>query len=530
MRKVFIANRGEIAVRIRRACDALGLESVQAASDPDKSGFAARGAHEVAEIGGSTARDSYLNMDSLITAARRHGCDSLHPGYGFLSESAEFARRVLDSGLIWIGPRPRCIEALGHKTEARRLARQAGVPTTEGSVDAYTDGELADQAIKGHFPLIIKASAGGGGRGMRIVWTVEEFQEALPRARAEALKNFGNDAVYFERYVERPRHVEVQIFGDNHGQVRHFGTRECSTQRRYQKLIEEGPAPLLSPEMRERIHAAAIRAAASVGYNNAGTAEFLVKGDEFYFLEINTRIQVEHPVTEMITGVDLVQLQLRIAMGEAMPYHQDEITVSGHAIELRINAEDVRENFRPVTGKIERFPDSLSEPWLRDERGYEDGDSVSPFYDSLLSKIIVHGKDRDEALYRAFTAVQSYSVHGIETSLPFHRWMLCTKEFQDGGIDIGFVEREFSLASLREFEALPRPNPHTDGQFNECKFYHDHGSEIVVRVTEEPGGTFLAVPQRNGVPDDDPQWRRGISARAAFEAVIGKERQKLVGN
>jgi acetyl/propionyl-CoA carboxylase alpha subunit len=491
------------------------------------SGYAARHAKEVAEIGGSAASDSYLNMDALLTAAKRHDCDAVHPGYGFLSENAEFAQRVLDAGLIWIGPHPRCIHALGHKTEARRLARQAGVPTTEGSVDAYTDGELQAQAKQGRYPLIIKAAAGGGGRGMRVVQSPSEFEEALPRARAEALKNFGNDAVYFEQYIEQPRHVEVQLFGDNHGAVRHFGTRECSTQRRYQKLIEEGPAPLLPDELRERIHQAAVRAAASVGYNNAGTAEFLVKGDEFYFLEINTRIQVEHPVTEMITGVDLVQLQLRVAMGEPMPYRQDEIVVTGHAIELRINAENVRENFRPVTGTIEAFPTIPTAPWLRDERGYEVGDSVSPFYDSLLSKVIVSGKNRTEALHRAFVTLQSYNVSGIDTSLPFHRWMLCTKEFQQGGIDIGFVEREFSLSSLEEFEALAVPQASIQGVdsgdvLHECRFYHHAPSGVTVRVTTEPGGTFLAVPLDNGLPVDETRWRRAGSAYAAVSAAIGE--------
>ena len=344
------------------------------------------------------------------------------------------------------------------------------------------------------------------------------MQEALERARAEALKNFGSLEVYCEKFIEGPRHVEVQLFGDTHGNVVHFGTRDCSAQRRHQKLLEEGPAPFLDLDVREMIHEAAVRAAKSVGYYNAGTAEFLVAGREFYFLEINTRIQVEHPVTEMITGVDLVQLQIRIAMGEPLPMNQSEIVFSGHAIELRINAEDVRENFRPALGLLESWRRE-SPIQVREECGYREGDSIPPFYDSLLSKVIVHGKDRAEALYKTHQFLKGYSVEGVSTTIPFHAWLLAQEQFQTEGIDIGFVERTFTADDVDSALALLEADPeHRTTPEGEAFVERVEKKEVTIEVIHERGGTFLAVPLlSNGSKSGVQQWCRSNRKKSAIE-------------
>lgn len=523
IKKLLIANRGEIARRIHRAAAAMGIETVLVVSDPDATSLAASEVGQVVSLGGSTARDSYLNGSKVIEAALNTGCDAVHPGYGFLSEDPDFAKSVLDAGLTFVGPSPESIRALGVKTTARATVSKAGVPVTPGSIGGASDSELAEAAKAIGLPVIIKAAAGGGGRGMRIVRESGELQGSLERARSEALKNFGSDAVYLEKYIEQPRHVEVQLFGDMHGNVVHFGTRDCSSQRRHQKLLEEAPAPFLDPETRERIHAAAVAAAKSVGYYNAGTAEFLVKGREFYFLEINTRIQVEHPITESITGIDLVQLQLKVAMGEKLPFAQKEISFSGHAIELRINAEDVSENFRPATGTITDWKRPASSE-IREDLGYRPGDTVPPFYDSLISKVIVHAPTRHEAIYRTFQHLKGYRVEGIPTTIPFHAWILANPDFQGDGIDIGYVERHFTKEGAVEAEALLAIDPLHRSSVNAGEPYrevltaHDlqqgrlpAGAQSLV-VTHEYGGTFLAVPiSDDGAALEQALWRRSNS-------------------
>lgn len=518
IKKLLIANRGEIARRIIRACGKLSIETVLVASDPDRDSLAATEASHVFLLPGSTARETYLNQGAIIKAAKISGCDAVHPGYGFLSEDGDFAQAVIDAGRIFVGPSPASIRALGVKTTARTTVSQAGVPVTPGSFAAGSNAELVAAAQTIGLPVIIKAAAGGGGRGMRIVHDISEMNESLDRARAEAVKNFGSDAVYIEKYIENPRHVEVQLFGDMHGKVLHFGTRDCSSQRRHQKLVEEAPAPFLDDTTREKIHQAAVAAAASVGYYNAGTAEFLVKGSEFYFLEINTRIQVEHPITEIITGVDLVELQLKIAMGEPLPFSQQDVHFNGHAIELRINAEDPCEAFRPAIGTIAAWnrPD---DPFVREDCGYRVGDTIPPFYDSLISKVIVRGSSRREALYHAFQFLKAYRIEGVPTTIPFHAWILSNPQFQLDGIDIGYVERSFSRegaeAALQLLELDPSHRaPSSDGKpYEEVVTGDPRNSETnQVRIIHEEGGTFLAIPlDLHGEPLPKNRWRRSNS-------------------
>lgn len=521
IRKVLIANRGEIAMRIARACEALGIASTLIASEADRNSLAARRAKELVIIGPAAAKDSYLAMDKIIAVAKEKGCDSVHPGYGFLSENAQFAKKVTEAGLIFIGPTAESIEALGSKTEARRRVQERGVPTTKGAPGNLSDQELIAAAIEIGFPVIIKAVAGGGGRGMRIVNSAAEMTENLPRARAEALKNFSNEAVYCEQYISEPRHVEVQIFGDSHGNVVHFGTRDCSTQRRHQKLVEEAPAPFLREDLRRRIESSAVEAAKSVGYQNAGTAEFLVKGDKFYFLEMNTRIQVEHPVTEMVAGVDLVQLQLKVAQGEPIPWEQKDIRFSGHAIEFRIYAEDPENNFSPSKGRITKLRQPQA-PYIREDGSIEEGDDIVLFYDAMLSKLIVSGKDRAEAIARAYAALRTYEIEGLATTIPFHRWLLRNSPFRSSPLDIGYIGRQFSKESLRELEVgevvdpahvAPIGGAHKveNFEYHSAQFNADYRVEIVHR----PDGLFLFAPISKDGARPDPRFCRLSNGRSA---------------
>lgn len=523
--KVLIANRGEIARRVIKASSEMGIQSVLVVSDVDAESLAAQEASQVIRIGGQTATESYLNQTKIIEAARSTGCQAIHPGYGFLSENAEFAEAVIKAGLIFVGPSPESIRALGVKTTARRTVSAAGVPITPGSEGAETDEALVAAAIGIGFPVIIKAAAGGGGRGMRIVRAAADMKESIERARAEAHKNFGSPEVYCEKFIEGPRHVEVQLFGDQHGNVVHFGTRDCSAQRRHQKLVEEAPAPFLDEDVRERIHQAAVTAAKTVGYYNAGTAEFLVSGREFYFLEINTRIQVEHPITEIVTGTDLVQLQLRIAMGEKLPMRQSDISFSGHAIELRINAEDVFEGFRPALGTITawRRNDSSS---VREDYGYRVGDSIPPFYDSLVSKVIVKGESRQAALFNAFQYLKGYLIEGLPTTVPFHAWILANVDFQTTGIDIGYVERTFTADGAREASALLETDTnHREGAGNSnhterVEAVGPQGERFNVELVHEPGGTFVAIPlEGDSKHREQSLWCRSNSRATALAAV-----------
>jgi acetyl/propionyl-CoA carboxylase alpha subunit len=456
--KLLIANRGEIALRIQRAAHKLSIKTVSIASEADKDSYFAREAEELVVIGAAAVQESYLNISKIIQVALNTGCNAVHPGYGFLSENPQFAQAVLDAGLIFVGPSPEAIRLLGSKTEARSKAIAAGVTCLPGAQGGLSDQDLVVVAEGIGYPVLIKAVGGGGGRGMRVARSAAELAQVLPRARAEGLKNFGSGDVFIERYIEHPRHVEVQLFGDMQGRIIHFGTRDCSTQRRHQKLVEEAPAPNLSPELRAEIEAAAVRAAAAVGYYNAGTAEFLVKDDAFYFLEMNTRIQVEHPVTEIVTGTDLVQLQLLVAEGAPLPVTQEQVTFTGHAIEFRIYAEDPAKGFAPSIGNITGI-NRVTGPDIREDYGFESGDTITPYYDAMMSKLIISGPTRAAVVKRSLEVLRKYSVQGVSNNITFFRWLLMLSPFRNGPVDIGYIEREFSPAALRDLLASEVRDP-----------------------------------------------------------------------
>ena len=492
-------------------------------SEIDRNSYFARNAEALVVIGPAPARDSYLSIEKIINAALDNECDSVHPGYGFLSENASFARACRDAGLIFIGPTPESIDILGSKTEARKKVQEFSVPCVPGAIGGLSDTALIARAKEVGFPIIIKAVAGGGGRGMRVCQTIEEMTEALPLARGEAMKNFSSEDVFFERFIELPRHVEVQVFGDTHGNVVHFGTRDCSAQRRHQKLVEEAPAPGLPPAMREKIHTAAVRAAESVGYVNAGTAEFLVKGEEFYFLEMNTRIQVEHPVTEEVTGVDLVELQFRVARGEPIPMKQSEISFSGHAMEFRIYAEDPGQNFSPSKGKIAKWIRPRT-PAFREDYAFEEGDEVSLFYDAMMSKVIVKGESRERVIRDAYELLQNYKISGIKTNIEFHRWLLLQPEFRRDHIDIGFIERTFTPACLDELRTRevrdPLHQPPVSGALVKEFFEVD---SFTIEVVHEAEGTFLASVVDAQGRRSRGRWARRSNGRAAAIASLVSE-------
>jgi acetyl-CoA carboxylase, biotin carboxylase subunit len=432
VRRVLVANRGEIALRVIRSCRELELETVAVYSDADETALHVRKADEAIRIGKAAARHSYLNHEALIDAAERTGADAVHPGYGFLSENAEFARRCETAGLTWVGPPAAAIEQMGDKAAARKLAEEARVPIvpgTEGTV-AADDAVAAADGIG--YPVMIKAAGGGGGRGIRIARNDAELDSGAKAAAREAEAAFGNPALYLENLIEGPRHVEVQVLADQQGNAIHLYERECSLQRRRQKLLEESPSPALEPDTREQMAAAAVRLAEAAGYTSAGTVEFLLDGTgEFFFIEMNTRIQVEHPVTEMITGVDLVKEQLRIAAGEPLAIAQTDVAQNGAAIEFRVTAENPDADFQPSPGRIEGL-ELPGGPGIRVDTAIYDGYSIPPFYDSLVAKLIVWGRDRDEAIARGRRALEEFVIGGIDTTIPFHRRMLDDAGFRRG--------------------------------------------------------------------------------------------------
>jgi acetyl-CoA carboxylase, biotin carboxylase subunit len=443
-RKVLIANRGEIAIRVIRACRELDISPVAVYSEADRNALHVQMADEAYLIGPPPATESYLVIERIIEAALASGAGAIHPGYGFLAENAHFARACEQQGLALIGPPSSAIELMGDKTAARRVMQAAGVPTVPGIDHFLQDDEEARQIIAAMgYPVMIKAALGGGGRGMRLVHQEAQLLEALRAARSEARSAFGDAAIYIEKYITNPRHIEIQILADADGEVIYLGERECSIQRRHQKVVEEAPSPLMSSDLRARMGEAALRAAHAVQYRNAGTVEFLVDEDRnFYFLEMNTRLQVEHPVTEMVTGIDLVQAQLRIAAGEPLGYRQEDITLRGAAIECRIYAEDPTYNFRPSPGKITVLQPPAG-PWVRDERGVFAGGDVSPFYDPMISKLVVWGTSREEAIARMRRALGEYVIGGIRTTIPFHQWLMDDEDFRVGRLDTGFIERRY---------------------------------------------------------------------------------------
>jgi len=448
--KVLIANRGEIAVRIIRACRDLGIPTVAVFSDADRAALHVRFADEAVNIGAPPPRDSYLRMDKIIEAARKTGADGIHPGYGFLAENANFAQQVADEGMVFIGPSPYAIATMGDKQAARDAVRKNNVPLVPGTEAGLPDEELEAAAQKIGFPVLVKAVAGGGGKGMRVVHRAEDFAEALATARREAESAFGNGDVYVEKYLVGARHIEFQILADTHGNTIHLGERECSIQRRHQKLVEEAPSVFMDDELRERMGKMAIAAAESVNYVNAGTIECMVDKDKnFYFLEMNTRLQVEHPVTELVTAVDLAKEQIRIARGRRMTPTENFMNPTGWAIECRINAEDPYSNFMPSVGTINTLITPTG-PGVRVDSGVYAGYEITPYYDSMISKLICWGKDRAEALTRMRRALSEYTIMGLKHNIPFHINLLNSISFMAGQFDTNFVEQRFSMDTYED--------------------------------------------------------------------------------
>ena len=442
LRKVLVANRGEIAVRILRACREEGIPTVAVYSDADRNALHVRLSDHAVRIGPAPAAESYLRVDKLLEVATRTGCDALHPGYGFLSENGDFADACEAAGLAFIGPTGEAMREMGDKVRARARMKAAGVPVAPGSEGAVDDpGSIERIANEIGLPVMIKAAAGGGGKGIRIVHAVEDLKSAFERARSEAEKSFKSGAVYVEKYLEHPRHIEIQVLADQYGNVIHLGERECSIQRRHQKVVEETPSLAIDATLREQMGAAAVRAAKEVGYRNAGTVEFLLDRDrKFYFLEMNTRLQVEHPITEMVTGIDIVRAQLRIAAGQGLPVEQQAVTHRGHAIEVRICAEDPGNNFLPAVGTIKQL-DVPGGARVRIDGGLYEGMRVDVYYDPLLAKLIVRANDREEAIARMHRALREFQVTGVKTNIGFLLRILENREFQAGDYDTGFIER-----------------------------------------------------------------------------------------
>jgi 3-methylcrotonyl-CoA carboxylase alpha subunit len=442
--KILIANRGEIACRVIATARRLGIATVAVYSDADRNARHVRLADEAVWIGPPPARESYLDIERILEAARRTGAQAIHPGYGFLSENEAFAQACLDAGIVFIGPPVEAIRKMGSKAEAKRLMEAAGVPLTPGyHGEEQGPAYLFEQAMRIGFPVLIKASAGGGGKGMRRVDRPEDFAEALESCRREARSSFGDDRVLIEKYILRPRHIEMQVFGDTHGQVIHLYERDCSVQRRHQKVLEEAPAPGMTPERRAAMGEAAVAAAKAVGYVNAGTIEFIVEpSGAFYFMEMNTRLQVEHPVTEMITGLDLVEWQLRVAAGEPLPLTQDQIPLEGHAIEARIYAEDPAKGFLPSVGRLVHLQPPPESVWVRVDTGVEQGDEITPYYDPMIAKLIVWGENRAQALTRMRQALANYRIVGVANNVEFLGKLVDSPAFRQADLDTGLIERE----------------------------------------------------------------------------------------
>ncbi len=442
MKKILVANRGEIAVRVIRACKELGIPVVAVYSEADRKSLHVLLADEAVCIGPPAPLESYLNIDAIVHAAREAGCDAIHPGYGFLAENDSFAARLEEEGLIFIGPPSDVIRSMGSKIESRTIMNKAGVPIVPGDLAGSEDvGKIMAAAKKIDGPIFLKASAGGGGKGMRLVKDRSNLESLVREAVGEAKSAFGNGTIYVEKYLEKPRHIEFQVLADAHGNVVHLFERECSIQRRHQKVLEETPSTVLDDDLRRKMGEAAVSAARAAGYRNAGTVEFMFdQSRNFYFLEMNTRIQVEHPITECTTGIDLVKWQIRIARGEALDFEQEDLVQRGHAIECRIYAEDGAKNFIPSCGVITM----LREPWgpgVRNDSGVYEGWEVSPYYDPILSKLVTHGENRTAAIQRMQLALDSYLIHGIETSIDLHKRILACKAFIDGDTTTDFIEK-----------------------------------------------------------------------------------------
>jgi propionyl-CoA carboxylase alpha chain len=514
--RLLIANRGEIACRIIRTCRGMGIGTVAVYADPDADAPFVREADLAVALCGNSSAETYLDIEKLIEAANRTNCNAIHPGYGFLSENAAFARMVIDAGLTWVGPKPDAIAAMGDKLEAKKRMAGAGVPTLPGiQVLRGADEQLAKRAHDVGYPLLVKAARGGGGRGMRIVPGEAELAEAIAAARREAASAFGNDTVFLERYLEAARHVEIQIVGDHHGNVAHCFERECSIQRRHQKIIEEAPSTAVDPDLRARMGATAVAAGHAIGYDNAGTVEFMLAGDgQFYFLEMNTRLQVEHPVTEAITGLDLVREQIRVAEGEPLSFGSDTLRMQGHAIEARLYAEDAAQNFLPATGRLVRFEPDPAVP-VRVDSGVRTGSDVSIHFDPMLAKVIAHAPTRTEAAFKLASALERMRVHGVTTNRDFLVNVLRSKPFLEGHTTTHFIEvhqpartRAVSVEALRtalvatalveqarnraaakSLRGIPSGWRNNPSQMQELRFRHDD-REVPIRYLRQRDDSF----------------------------------------
>jgi acetyl-CoA carboxylase biotin carboxylase subunit len=500
---VLIANRGEIALRIARACAEVGIQSVAVYSDADRASLHVRAADEAYRIGPPPASDSYLVVDRLLEAAKKSGADSVHPGYGFLAENADFAQAVIDAGLVWIGPSPSAMRLLGDKLAARRVAHEAGVPTVPGSdVSVKDPAQAMAAAERTGYPIMIKAAAGGGGKGMRLVRSPQELESALRTAQSEAQSSFGSGTVYIEKYLESVRHVEIKLLGDRFGNVVHQGERECSKQRRHQKLIEESPSVALDADLRQRMGAVAVAAAQAANYTSAGTVEFLLDSDgNFYFLEVNTRLQVENPVTELVTGIDVVLEQFRVASGRPLRLKQEDVTLRGHAIECRIAAEDPFNSFVPSLGTVA----DLSEPGgpgVRVDSGLYRGGKVTVYYDPMVAKLIVWAPTRAHAILRMRRALEEYRIVGVQTNIPFHLAVLDSIDFQRGRLDTNFVER---------FTGMQRPTDSVSSQLEEVTAA---AAALVLERRRQAGS--VNVNSNGRVPTGDGERWRDAGRRAGL--------------
>lgn len=451
MRKILVANRAEIARRVMRTARRMGIETVAVYSEADRHAPHVREADEAIFLGPAPSSESYLVMDKIIEAAKETGADAIHPGYGFLSENAEFAQKVTDAGLVFIGPRPHAIKVMGNKLAAKEAVSGYDIPMVPGIEESITDVDLALKiGDEVGYPILVKAAAGGGGKGMRIVNAREELPEQMQRAISEAQSAFGDGAVFIEKYVTKPRHIEIQVLADNQGNTVHLFERECSVQRRHQKVVEEAPSAVLSPELRHQMGEAAVRVAKACDYVGAGTVEFLLDADHnFYFLEMNTRLQVEHPVTELITGLDLVEQQIRVARGESLSFSQEDLSINGHALELRVYAEDPLDNFLPSIGTLSQYelPEGNG---IRVDGGYEQGMEVPIYYDPMLSKLITYGRDRAEAIEMMRRAIDQYRITGVATTLPFGRYVCDHEAFISGQFDTHFVKNHYQPEQIAE--------------------------------------------------------------------------------
>ena len=450
MQKILIANRGEIALRVMRSAREMGIKTVAVYSEADRNALHVRYADEAVFIGEAPSSQSYLVADKIIAACKQTGAEGIHPGYGFLSENAAFARQVREAGLILIGPSPEAMEVMGNKLSAKAAALKYNIPMVPGTEEAITDvAEAKLRAVEVGFPILIKAAAGGGGKGMRIVDGPDDFEEQMGLAVSEAISAFGDGAVFIERYVSSPRHIEIQVLGDTHGNIVHLFERDCSVQRRHQKVVEEAPSSVLTPEIREAMGKCAVDVARSVNYTGAGTVEFIMDEElDFFFLEMNTRLQVEHPVTELITGVDLVKEQIRIARGEAISFKQEDLKILGHAMELRVYAEDPDNDFLPDIGTLQTYVTPKG-PGVRVDDGFEQGMEIPIYYDPMIAKLITYGKDRTEAIERIVRAIDEYNITGITTTLGFGKFVMQHQAFTSGNFDTHFVKKYFRAGLLQ---------------------------------------------------------------------------------